>query len=375
MEPLFWSSLLIILYANAGYPMLLLALKTIFARRPSRNPPATKWPSLSVVLVVRNEETRIAGRLSNLLACAYPGGIEVIVVCDGCTDATAAAASAFGGKVVRVIECERQGKAACLNTGVAQAGNALIVFADARQNFDADALAQLAGCFADPSVGAVSGSLDIQHSASGTGRGVDAYWRLEKFIRSAESEIDSCIGCTGAIYAVRKSLYEPLPPDTILDDVVVPMQIATRGSRVLFEASAKAYDPQPLEPAREWKRKTRTMAGNFQMLFRHPHWLLPTRNRLWWQLVSHKYLRLLVPLLLLCCLGTSAGLARVHWIYAATFLGQIVLYLAAGAGFLLPRTRWRILNTISGFVFLQFLCVAGFVRYLRLRFAGSPGGW
>ena len=122
--------------------------------------------------------------------------------------------------------------------------------------------------FNDSSVVAVSGQLFPHGSIGGASRGIDFYWKLEKSLRNAEAKHDSCIGCTGAIYALRRESYSPIPQDTLLDDVIIPMQAVTGGRRVLFDAEARAYDPQRLDVKREIYRKPRTLAGNFQMLVR-----------------------------------------------------------------------------------------------------------
>ena len=153
------------------------------------------------------------------------------------------------------------------------------------------------------------------------------------------------------------------PTDTLLDDVVIPMQIAARGARVIHDSSALAFDPQTLEPASETRRKQRTIAGNFQMLFRHPAWLLPWRNRLWWQLIAHKYLRLAGPLLLLTTVLTSAALSGSHPFYRAALLLQAVFYLLAALGMTLPL-RLKILTLPAGFVFLNAAVVSAFWNYL-----------
>jgi cellulose synthase/poly-beta-1,6-N-acetylglucosamine synthase-like glycosyltransferase len=213
--------------------------------------------------------------------------------------------------------------------------------------------------------------LEIDPSLSGLGSGVESYWRREKQLRAAEARWDSCIGCTGAVYAIRRSLFEPLPDETILDDVVIPMRIALRGYRVLHDEAALAYDPQPLEPHLEAERKRRTLAGNFQMLCSYPQWLWPGRNRLWLQLISHKYLRLLAPLLLVLILASNAALLR-HPFYAAAFLGQCAFYLCAAIGLARPALRFQLVALPAGFVFLNFAVIRAFLAFTT---AGRHGIW
>jgi len=329
----------------------------------------------SVVLVARDEGGRIAERIANLLDSKDVATPQIVVVCDGCTDDTAERAKQAGGKAVRIVSVsESRGKAHGINAGVAAASGEVVVFADARQRFDDSVMAKLVEAFDDPRVAAVSGSLEIEPSAAGTGAGVDLYWRLEKCIRQMESEIDSCIGCTGAIYAIRRKLFEPMPEDTILDDVVVPMRLAVAGGRVKFLADAVAYDPQKLAPDSERRRKTRTLAGNFQMFMRYPGWLLPWRNRLWWQLVAHKYLRLAGPLLLMLCAISNLLLVSRHPAYLMLLVAQCAFYIAAFLGLLIRDCSWRILTVPAGFVFLQWLCVRGFFEWLRRSMTGAGRG-
>jgi cellulose synthase/poly-beta-1,6-N-acetylglucosamine synthase-like glycosyltransferase len=207
------------------------------------------------------------------------------------------------------------------------------VFADARQRFDHSALRALVANFADPTVGAVSGELILgtDRGLAAAGQGTAFYWRYEKFLRASESRVDSTIGATGAIYAIRRELFEPIPEDTILDDVLIPLRIVRRGYRVIFEPDARAYDQVSATAREEFARKARTIAGTFQ-LFARERWLFnPLRNRLWFETLSHKALRLTIPALQVFLLAANIALADV-WPYG-WFLGvQVACYAAALLG-------------------------------------------
>jgi len=388
MEWVFWGSLVLVVYTYAGYPLVLSVLsrigKKLFGGRMEYSEEETSQLSVSVVLVVHNEEERVPGRIKNLLQSDYEGLKEVVVICDRCDDNTASVAASAAGsdhkeQRVRVLDLTegKQGKAAGVNQGVAAAKGALVVFADVRQRFDTDTISLLAAHFSDEKVGAVSGSLEIEPSDEVAGEGLDVYWWLEKLIREKESDIGSSVGCTGAVYAVRGDAYEAIDEDTILDDVVIPMKIALAGYRVLFEPKAKAYDSQSLDRESELRRKVRTLAGNWQMLVRYPAWLLPWRNRLLWQLVSHKYIRLFGPVFLLVALACNLMLLGEPWIYWLTLLWQILCYGLGIAGLYEASIPWKpllLLSRISsGFLFLQGLCVMGFVRWFRGQ--GRSTGW
>jgi cellulose synthase/poly-beta-1,6-N-acetylglucosamine synthase-like glycosyltransferase len=366
MEALLWTCAGLLLFTVLGYP----AFSTLLARLYSRplKKDARHQPPVSVVIAVRDEAARVRARIENLLASDYPPDrIEIIVVSDASGDGTASEVRSLNLPNVRLIERKSpSGKAACLNAGIEAATGDIVVFADARQRFGKSAIRELAACFADPQVGAVSGELEIDPASSAPGSGIDAYWRMEKAVRRAEAACDSCIGCTGAIYAIRRGLFTQLRTDTILDDVVVPMQIAMKGWRVAFESEALAFDPQTLEPGVESRRKLRTLAGNFQMLARHPRWLLPWKNRLWWRLLAHKYLRLAMPLFLGLMLVANGALCHRPF-YLALLVAHLAVYALGVCGLLFPRIKIRPLAWPAAFLFLNWTILQAFTQYLINR--------
>ena len=375
MSTLFASGVFILdaaalFYTFAGYALHIGILARLKPRVASQHSFSDgDLPEITVVLVAHNEAGRIEGRVANLLASDYPAErLRVRLVSDGSTDDTVARVPA-GPRVEVIARPTRTGKPSCLNAGVCAATSEIVVFADARQRFEPDTIRKLAVKFADPSVGAVSGALQIAPSGSNTGTAVDAYWQLEKWIRSSEAQFDSSIGCTGAVYAIRRALFQPIPADTILDDVIIPMQIALAGFRVLFEKSALAWDPQCLEPELEQSRKKRTLAGNFQMLFRYPGWLLPWKNRLWWQLLAHKYLRLAGPALLAVAL-ISNGLLLSSGFCRVLFAAQCACYALAASSRFAPRSRLAAIP--AGFVFLNVMTLRALWHYL---FVKDPARW
>ncbi len=353
MEILFWTSAFVIAYVYVGYPALLAAW-TRLASRPVNKAgfAAGSWPSISIVLAARNEAARLPGRVANLLDLPYEGRREIIVVSDGSTDQTRRALAGYcASDAIRLIEVPAGGKPLALNAGAAAATGDLLVFADARQRFSDGALMALAANFADPTVGGATGELLLDcesgQSTSTIGDGVGAYWKYEKWLRRHEGAIWSTLGATGAIYALRRSVWQPLPAETLLDDVLAPMRAVLDGWRVVFEEEATAEDRAAPDAAAEASRKRRTLAGNYQILAQEPRLLLPFANPVWLQYVSHKVGRLLVPWALLALFVTSAALAATSWIYAAAFAAQAAFYSLAVAGAWLesrqrqPRQRFE----------------------------------
>jgi cellulose synthase/poly-beta-1,6-N-acetylglucosamine synthase-like glycosyltransferase len=336
METLFWVSAAVIAYVYAGYPLLLGAWARLAARAPRKRPldGPGPWPAISIVLAARNEAARLPARLANLLSLPYPGSREIIVVSDGSSDGTAAAVAPFG---VRLIELPPGGKPLALNAGVAAATGEILVFADARQRFSEGALQELVANFADPRVGGATGELILDCEAAGArastiGEGVGLYWSYEKWLRKHESAVWSTLGATGAIYALRRNLWHPLPSNTLLDDVLAPMRAVLSGFRLVFEERAQAFDSTSSDAGAESRRKTRTLAGNYQILAQDPRILLPFVNPVWLQYLSHKVGRLVVPWALLATLVTSAVLAWGSWFFTAVLGAQFAFYLLAALG-------------------------------------------
>ena len=330
MELLFWTSTFVIAYVYVGYPLLLAAWARL-AARPARKAgfEGGRWPAISIIVAARNEGARLPGRIDNLLELDYDGPREIVVVSDGSTDNTAAALAPYAGRI-RLLEVPGGGKPLALNAGVAAATGDVLVFADARQRFNRGALRALVSNLADPQVGGATGEL-ILDCESGTGdssigEGVGAYWKYEKWLRRKESLVRSTLGATGAIYALRRALWQPLPAETLLDDVLAPMRAVLAGWRMVFEEEAIAFDRTAPDAATEARRKRRTLAGNYQILAQEPRLLVPILNPVWLQYLSHKVGRLLVPWALIAAFVASAALVTSGWIYALAFILQAGFY-------------------------------------------------
>jgi cellulose synthase/poly-beta-1,6-N-acetylglucosamine synthase-like glycosyltransferase len=342
MEIAFWASLGLVIYVYAGYPLVLAAWSRVSGRRQPAGP--GDLPHVSIVLAVRNEAARLPGRLENLFALDYPPDrIEIVVASDGSSDRTREVVAAYArlGRPLRFLEIGQRGKAAALNAGVAAARHDVLVFADARQRFARDAVRRLVAPLADPEIGGVSGELvldcEIGATDSTVRDGVGAYWRYEKWLRARESAIDSTLGATGAIYALRRACWHPLPDGTILDDVLAPMRAVLDGWRVVFEPAARAYDVTAPNAVVESRRKTRTLAGNYQLLTLEPRLLVPGVNRVWLQYVSHKIGRLVVPWALFTLLVASLVLAGSSPVYMLAAGAQALFYGMALYGAYLER--------------------------------------
>ena len=361
----FLASVLFVAYVAAGYPALL-ALWRRRAPEPRRS--SGEERSISVILPVRNGERWIRRKIESLLAQTYPRElVEILVVSDGSTDRMEDTVREFG-EAVRLLRIPPAGKWAAINCALAQARGELLFFTDVRQTLDADCLSVLASYFGDPTVGVVSGELMIlagETSAS-------LYWEYEKWIRRRQSQIDSVLGATGAIYMMRRALASPLPPGTLLDDAHLPFQAFFRGYRLLWTQEARAYD-EPVALEAEFRRKVRTLAGVYQLLGQFPA-LLGPRNRMWFHFLSHKFARLLLPYALVAAAISSFFLGR-FWA-PLTVTGQAVFYgLALVDPWVPQRLRLKRLSSVARtFVTLvaAALCAASILFSRSKDFWGSP---
>lgn len=338
MAALFWSCAALVAFTYAGYP-LWAWLRARLAPRPVRPDPDAALPTVTVVLPVHDGAGLVGAKLRNLLALDYPPALlDIVVACDGCGDATAEIARGIGDPRVRVLEfATRRGKASCLNDAVHAATGDVLLMVDVRQRVEPGALRALVAHLSDPAVGAVGGQLRFEDPATGFAASVDAYWRYESAIRLAEARSGSVVGVSGALYALRRRLYRPLPPETVLDDVLVPMQVAATGARVSWQPDAVAWDRASGSAAGERVRKVRTLAGNLQLVQLAPWLLDPRRNPLWFRFLGHKLLRLVAPwAIALLCLA-SALLAPRHAFYLACTLAAAVGFAVVATAPRLPR--------------------------------------
>ena len=329
-------------YVLLGYPLLLALLARVYTR-PIRR--VFEPRSVTVLVAVHNGAAWIRAKLESILALDYPRDLlQIIVISDGSDDATADIVRRFATRGVELLSVSRRGKAAALNAGMEIAEGEILLFTDVRQALASDSLRRLVACFADPRVGVASGELIIRDGETLEESNVGLYWRYEKWIRRNLSRIDSVLGATGCLYAMRRELARPMPAYLLLDDVYLPLAAFFQGYRVVLEEGAHAYD-DPVLLRSEFSRKVRTQAGVFQIVRFYPE-LLGWRNRMLLHFLSHKVGRLALPYLLigmaLATLGLPAG-----WRPAA-IAGQLILYGSSLLDLWIPE-RWGLKRLTSPF--------------------------
>lgn len=345
-----------------GYPLVVAALAAVLGRRSA--PQALGERTVSVIIATVDDPAVIEGRVADVLATAYPAALlEVVVGIDAKGDPAAYAARL--DPRVRVVAGDAPGgKAATLNAAVRAATGEVLVFTDAAQRFEPSTIGLLVEALRDPAFGAVSGALSIGRDGAPQTL-AERYWLFEKWLRRQEALLHSTVGVTGAVYAMQRRCWAPLPAGLILDDVYGPMRIVLAGWRIGFEPRARAYDERRFPPAQELRRKARTLTGVLQLCAWLPAILVPWRNPIWAQFVFHKLLRLATPYLLLVgavafggWVATGAGTGR-------PLLGVVVLGGAAAAAGLVTAVVPRVRRALAMALAMQAAVVRATVNGLR----------
>jgi cellulose synthase/poly-beta-1,6-N-acetylglucosamine synthase-like glycosyltransferase len=346
---LFWLSAGLLVYTHLGYPLTLWALTHLPGRdrfRPSvpyRGPnggnDAGDVPDVSLIVPAYDEEEVIADKVANALALDYPRErLQVIVASDGSSDGTAERARAAGADLV--LELPPGGKVAALNAGAEQASGEVLAFSDANSVWAPDALRQLVAPFADPEVGYVCGQVRFQNAAGDNLEG--AYWRYEMAVRELESALGGVTAGNGAIYAVRKSAYIPLAPSGS-HDLSFPFAFAKKKQRSLYAPAARAEEKMVPTIEGEFARKRRMMVGLWDIVVGEG--MLSPRGYpplFAFEILSHRLLRYLSPLLHLVAFVANALLLGAGWFYVLTFALQLALLAAALLGRVLPLAPFRL---------------------------------
>jgi cellulose synthase/poly-beta-1,6-N-acetylglucosamine synthase-like glycosyltransferase len=382
-----------VVYSYALYPVVLFVIGSVvqglrdvgfvFRKRDRRIDAGhaetePQWPPVAIVISAYNEETHIVSRIENLLALDYPADkLHAYIGSDGSRDRTAELMAQFQDepRVVALPFEVNRGKASVLNDLVSRTSEPIVVFSDANTYFERSALKRLVARFQDPKVGGVTGELRLM--GNGGDNQDSLYWRIEQFLKFFEARIGALLGANGAIYAIRRELWQPLRPDTVCDDFCVAMNVSAAGHRLVYEPKAWAEEDTPEQIGEEVKRRIRIGIGNFQALARHPQYLTRTSLATAFAYVSHKVLRWTAPHLLLLALAASIALAVAEsssgWaVYA---LAQAGSYMLAWAGWRLTTRGVKLPTLVKLAAFLFALNWAFLVASWRFSTGRASGSW
>jgi biofilm PGA synthesis N-glycosyltransferase PgaC len=363
----FWFALALVAYVQAGYPALMAFAAWLAGRRKAESGSEDEGrPAVSLVIPAHNEEAVLEAKLENALALQYPKErLEILVASDASDDRTVEIARKYEVCGVRTLAfSERRGKASVVNGAVAAASGELACLCDANVMFEPDALSKLVARLKDPRVGAASGDVRLASDESDFGEGESLYYRLERALQRGESTVGSMIGVDGGMYVVRRELFRPLPPDTILDDFVTTMRVIQQGKRVVYEPTAVATENGTPLARQEFRRRVRVTAGAVQCLKRGD-WPPLRRPVEFWQFVSHKLLRWAGPIWLGALVVASAILWNAGLVYRFALAAQVLGYvLAVAATFSLRLRKTRLGGVAFYFAMSHIAMAVGIVKGL-----------
>jgi cellulose synthase/poly-beta-1,6-N-acetylglucosamine synthase-like glycosyltransferase len=364
----FWASAVLLAQTYFLYPLWLLLLARLRpGPRPRRGPTSPRaWPTVSLVVAAHDEAGCIGEKLENSLALEYPAeSLEVLIGSDGSTDGTDALVRAHPDPRVHLSAAPRAGKMSVLNRCIPAARGEVVVLSDANTRIEPEALKALVRHFDDPAVGAVCGRL-LLYNPTRAEYEETAYWKYESWLKALEGRQGAVVGANGGLYAMRRALFTPLPPSTIVDDFVIALRLLDQGYRVLYEPMALASEETTEDYVREFGRRARIAAGNFQSLGLVPGLLSPFRGFPAFAFWSHKILRWCAPALMLVALAANLALLEQPF-YRVTMALQAGFYGLAALGSMAvgPSVVRRAAGVAYYFVTMNLAIAVGFWRFLR----------
>lgn len=365
---LFWACTAGVVYTYAVYPGLIYLLARASGRR--RTAPSSiasaELPWISVLIAAHNEEAVIEARIRNILAMDYPSERrEIVIASDGSTDRTAEIVRQFAGEGIRLLDFSRRGKAAVLNGAFPQLQGDIVLLSDANTYMAPDAARRLIRWFDEPAAGVVCGRLVLRDHSSGTN--VDGlYWKYETFLKKQEGRLGALLGSNGAIYAIRRELLCPIPPNIIVDDFVIPLLAKLRsGCQIIYDAEAVAYEEIAPDVKGEFRRRSRIGAGGWQAIAMLWPLLHPKQGWIAFTFASHKILRWVCPMLLVAALLSSVALWRVDFYRMIVAVEGILAAIAVLGGYVPPRfPGGRVLRLANMFLLMNAALGVGFIRWL-----------
>lgn len=372
---MFWASVGLLVYTYGGYPLVLIFLGSLkqvrsdlrfgLARRTRRaSREKHDCPSVSIVFAAHNEAAVIVQKMVNCAQLDYPA-LEILVGCDGCSDATAALARSAAVPNASIYEFpDRCGKPAVLNKLLPRTRGEIVVFCDANTELAPDAIHALVRHFKRPEIGCVCGELRLRSHGHATGEQI--YWRFETLLKFLESRLNMLVGANGALFAIRRSLFSPIPADGIVEDFLIAMNIRAAGYRVLYEPEAIGWEEVAPDARQEFRRRVRIGAGNFHALRHTWRMLNPMRGAVALAFWSHKVCRWLVPLALASALVSAVMLAREPMYGMAAALGGLLVLLALlGHRLDLRARRWAPVMIPYHFVSMNLALLCGLIAFVR----------
>jgi cellulose synthase/poly-beta-1,6-N-acetylglucosamine synthase-like glycosyltransferase len=377
IEFILWCSTGIVLYTYGIYPIIIYIL-SLFRKRISKIENDDHFPTVSVVISVYNEENILSEKINNIFLLDYPKNkIEFIFGSDGSNDKTNSILSGISVSNIKVEQFSmRTGKANVLNRLIPRASGEIILFSDANTMYDKLSIRKLVKHFQDPTIGGVCGELRLMVNRKVVGEiGETSYWQYESFLKNVESKYQTLIGATGGVYAIRKSLFRPLPVSkAIVDDFLIPLEVVRRGYRMIYEPEAVAYEDAVGSVVGEFRRKVRIGASNFNGISEFVDLLHPRWGFIAFALWSHKIIRWLAPFFLIMIFCLSMILAYSSDYYRLYYYSQLIFIVMSMIGYIFEKKKISL--GIFGFPYYFIaMNLALFIGFFKSVFGLQRATW
>lgn len=351
-----------IIYTYIGYPLIIYTLAKL--KKDEEYSPVTPLPSVDIIIAVYNESANIKKKIENLKKLDYPQEkINIWFSSDGSDDDSVSILQSLSNDCNFIHSDERRGKPSALNEVVAASSSKIIIFTDARQMLSENAVSSLVNKVSYDDIGAVSGELVHIDGDSNTAQSIGIYWKYEKLIRKSEAKVHSVPGVTGALYAIKREDFTKIASDALLDDFDVPIAILRKKKKIIFDENAIIYDTLETDLVKERNRKIRTLTGNFQSFSRNLWLFNPIKNSIFFQFMSHKVFRLLVPYALLLCF-VAPIFSNNFWI-KLSWLVQLGFYSLGLLTYKKLIRKNKLGSFASVFIEMNFAAVIGFANFLN----------
>lgn len=383
LKVIFWFCLFLVFYTYIGYGILLwllVQIKRLLKGKPQKRelPADDQLPDVTLMICAYNEQDIVDFKMENTHQITYPK-LHVVWVTDGSNDSTNDLLAKYHDVEV-IYSPERRGKTAALNHGLSTVKDELIVMTDANTMLNPEAIHEIVRCFMDPQVACVAGEKRVaaRHEGQAAAEGEGLYWKYESTLKRLDGEFYSAMGAAGELCAIRRSLYEPMPENALLDDFVMSLRMVDKGYKIAYTSDAYAMEYGSADLAEESKRKRRIAAGGLQSIWWLKDMMNPFHQPLVaFQFVSHRVLRWSITpiaLLLLIPLNVILVLLKAGTIYNWIWILQIIFYLAAFSGYLLEKNgkKNKILYVPYYFLFMNLNVFRG-MAYLKSH--KSSGAW
>ena len=379
----FWICLFLVFYTYLGYGILLwilVRLKRFIKGKPQKPilPSKEDLPEVTLMICAYNEQDIVDIKMENTRQITYPK-LHVVWVTDGSNDATNDYLAKYPDVQV-IFSPERRGKTAALNHGLSEIKDELVVMTDANAMLNPTSILEIVRCFMDPKVACVAGEKRVaaRHEGQAAAEGEGLYWKYESTLKRWDGELYSAMGAAGELCAIRRSLYEPMPENALLDDFVMSLRMVDKGYKIAYTSEAYAMEYGSADLAEESKRKRRIAAGGLQSIWWLRDMMNPFHHPLVaFQFISHRVLRWSITpiaLFLLIPLNVALVFMKAGAIYNWTWILQILFYATAFLGYYLEKKgkKSRILYVPYYFLFMNLNVFRG-MAYLSHH--KNTGAW